>query len=75
MRFKLDENIPLELREVLRVAGHDAQTVLDQGLGGFGDQDIAAACRREGRVIITFNVVRFVRWTPSPTARQACPRC
>lgn len=55
MRFKLDENIPLELRELLRVAGHDAQTVLDQRLGGFGDQDIAAACRREGRVIITFD--------------------
>ena len=55
MRFRLDENIPLELGELLREAGHDAKTVLDQGLGGFGDHDIAAACLREGRAIITFD--------------------
>lgn len=55
MRFKLDENTPLELGELLRVAGHDAKTVLDQGLGGFGDHDITTACRREGRAIITFD--------------------
>ena len=55
MRFKLDENIPLELGDLLRLAGHDAQTVLDQGLGGSGDRDLAVACRREDRIIITFD--------------------
>ena len=55
MRFKLDENLPSELGDVLRQAGHDAQTVLDQGLGGSRDQDLAAVCRREDRIIITFD--------------------
>lgn len=55
MRFKLDEDIPLELGELPRVAGHDAVTVLDQGLGSVVDRDIAAVCRREGRVVITFD--------------------
>ena len=55
MRFKLDENIPLELGELLRVAGHDAVTVLDQGHAGFVDRDVAAVCRREGRIVITFD--------------------
>ena len=32
-----------------------AQTVLDQGLGGSRDQDLAAVCRREDRIIITFD--------------------
>ena len=34
MRFKLDENLPVEAAEFLRSAGHDARTVLEQGMGG-----------------------------------------
>ena len=34
MKFKLDENLPNELALVFRNAGHDAVTVLDQGLSG-----------------------------------------
>ena len=55
VRFKLDENLPEELAELLRQGGHDAQTVVDQGFGGASDTDIAAICRREGRTIITFD--------------------
>lgn len=33
MKFKLDENLPGEGVHILRAAGHDAVTVLDQGLG------------------------------------------
>jgi Domain of unknown function (DUF5615) len=33
MRFKIDENLPIEVAELLRAAGHDALTVLDQNLG------------------------------------------
>jgi Domain of unknown function (DUF5615) len=36
MKFKVDENLPLELAVSLREAGHDALTVLDQGLGAAG---------------------------------------
>lgn len=34
MRFKVDENLPIEVAEMLRQAGHDAATVLEQHLGG-----------------------------------------
>ena len=32
VRFKLDENLPAELADLFRQAGHDAVTVLDQTL-------------------------------------------
>lgn len=34
MRFKLDENLPVEMAEFFRSYGHDAQTVLDKKLSG-----------------------------------------
>ncbi len=36
MRFKIDENLPVEFVEMLRRAQHDATSVLDEGLGGAG---------------------------------------
>lgn len=56
MRFKIDENLPAEAREVLRQAGFDAATVADEGLAGSPDEGIAAICRREDRVIITLDL-------------------
>ena len=32
MKFKVDETLPLEIAVSLRQAGHDALTVLDQGI-------------------------------------------
>ena len=55
MRLKLDENLPVELADMFREAGHDAVTVLDQGLMGARDSDLASICRREGRMIVTFD--------------------
>ena len=55
MRFKLDENLPVEVADMFRGAGHDALTVLDQGLMGAQDSDIAAICMREHRVLVTFD--------------------
>ena len=55
MRFKLDENLPVDLVEAFRDAGHDAVTVLDQDLVGARDSDLASVCLSEGRVIVTFD--------------------
>ena len=55
MRFKLDENLPVDLADVFREAGHDAVTVLDQDLVGAPDSDLASVCLGEGRVIVTFD--------------------
>ena len=56
MRFKLDENPPVELADMFRKAGHDAVTVLDQDLAGARDADLASVCVREGRIIVTFDM-------------------
>ena len=55
MRFKLDENLPLELAHLFRQFGHDAVSVLDQGLGGAKDLQLALLCVDEGRAIVTLD--------------------
>ena len=55
MRFKVDENLPAEAVHVLRRAGHDAVMVLDEHLDGKPDAEIACACRREGRALVTLD--------------------
>jgi len=56
MKFKVDENLPVEVAALLRQAGFDASTVLEQTLGGEADSTIAAICRIERRVIVTLDV-------------------
>jgi len=55
MEFKVDENLPDEVAEILRNAGHDATTVVQQGLCGRTDADIASICRREKRALLTLD--------------------
>ena len=55
MRFKLDENLPLDLAEVLRSAGHDAVTVVEQNLGGTSDSNLFDVCKFEGRALLTLD--------------------
>ena len=55
MKFKLDENLPIDLARFLGEAGFDAVTVLEQDLGGSPDPDIMSACRSEGRALITLD--------------------
>jgi predicted nuclease of predicted toxin-antitoxin system len=54
--FKTDENLPIEVAELLRQAGHDVQTVLDQSLGGEPDPRIAEVCCAEGRALVTLDL-------------------
>ena len=55
MRFKIDENLPLEVATLLHQAGHDALTVVEQDLSGSADPDLAKVCQREGRALITLD--------------------
>ena len=68
--FKIDENLPIEIRELLRQGGFDALTVVDQNLGGRLDTDVAAVCRFEGRVPLTF-ALDFADTTRYPPADYA----
>jgi predicted nuclease of predicted toxin-antitoxin system len=68
VKFKIDENLPIETAALLRTAGHDALTVHDEGLRGALDQELREACTAEGRVPITldldFSDLRTYRGTP-----------
>lgn len=53
MRFKVDENLPIDVAALLGSAGHDALTVFDQKLIGEADNRILDICQEEERILIT----------------------
>jgi len=55
MKFKVDENLPIEVVRLLEDNGHDALTVLGQNLGGEPDSRIAQVCKEEKRALITLD--------------------
>ena len=55
MKFKVDENLPVECAELLREADHDAVTVIEEGIGGKEDRYIVETCNHERRVLITLD--------------------
>lgn len=55
MKFKLDENLPVELLADLHAAGHEAQTVPDEELTGAPDPTVIERVRSEGRVLLTMD--------------------
>jgi predicted nuclease of predicted toxin-antitoxin system len=55
MKVKIDENLPREVADLLREAGHDAITVGAEGLSGRSDGTIAARIRREGRGLLALD--------------------
>jgi predicted nuclease of predicted toxin-antitoxin system len=56
VRFKVDENLPIEVAELLSSAGHDALTVFDQSLIGAEDRKILKVCQGEQRILITMDL-------------------
>ena len=53
--FKVDENLPVEVAEMLRTAGHDAMTILDQDMSGWKDPHIAEICQAEARILVSLD--------------------
>jgi predicted nuclease of predicted toxin-antitoxin system len=56
MKFKVDENLPIEVAESLRLAGYDALTVLEQKMQGSSDTVLAHVCQQEERIIVTLDL-------------------
>ena len=52
-KFKVDENLPIDVAELLQKAGYDALTVHDEDLVGTLDPQIASICQKEKRALIT----------------------
>ena len=55
MQFKIDENLPIEIAELLIDAGYDAKTVYDQQLNGTQDPILAEVCKNEHRILVTLD--------------------
>lgn len=56
MDFKVDQNLPEEVVQILRGEGHDARNGYEEQLGGRPDPEISAAVTRESRALITLDL-------------------
>jgi len=56
VKFKTDENLPIEAASTLREFGFDADTVSDENLSGAEDGVIAARVRSESRILMTLDL-------------------
>jgi predicted nuclease of predicted toxin-antitoxin system len=55
VKFKLDENLPVELAADLRGMGHDTDTVGEEGLRGASDPAVVDAASAAGRTLLTLD--------------------
>ncbi len=55
MRVKLDENLGERGARILRSAGHDVATVVEQRMSGAQDQALIDICRTEERCLVTLD--------------------
>jgi predicted nuclease of predicted toxin-antitoxin system len=55
VKLKLDENLGHTASQLFRDAGHELETVRSEGLSGAADEDVIAACRHEGRGLVTLD--------------------
>ena len=55
VRLKTDENLPASVAMLLRTAGHDVTTILEEKLGGAADPKVAELCRSEARALVTLD--------------------
>jgi len=55
MKFKIDENLPVEIAKLLTDEGYNAETVGDQGLRGAKDSILIEICKKEDRILVTLD--------------------
>jgi predicted nuclease of predicted toxin-antitoxin system len=55
MKFKLDENLPLEIADAFRDTGHEIDSVQSEGLTGASDQEILERVQAENQVLLTMD--------------------
>jgi predicted nuclease of predicted toxin-antitoxin system len=56
MKVKLDENLGRRGADAVRAAGHDVDTVVDEGLASASDDDVRAAATGAARVLVTLDL-------------------
>jgi len=56
VKFKIDENLPIDVADLLRSVEYDALTVFDQRLIGEDDSRILDICKEEKRALLTLDL-------------------
>jgi predicted nuclease of predicted toxin-antitoxin system len=56
VKFKIDQNLPVEIAGILADFGHDTVTVYDQDMAGAADSGLLSVCQNEGRAMVTFDL-------------------
>ena len=76
MRFKLDENLGSRSARLFTKAGHEVETVYQEGLSGANDELIFETCIRENRCLLSLDLdfADVVRFPPHKTAGIAVLR-
>ncbi|BBC25907.1 hypothetical protein ABRG53_3650 [Pseudanabaena sp. ABRG5-3] len=46
MKFKIDENLPIEFADLLQNEGYDASTIYSESLKGAKDPTVIAVCQQ-----------------------------
>ncbi len=56
MKFKLDENVPWILKNIIESVGqHEIDSVFHENIAGIDDKELNRRCFEENRVLITLN--------------------
>lgn len=55
MHFKLDENIPLPLANLLKNRGHQVSSVFSEKISGIKDGDLLDLCKNKSYILITLD--------------------
>lgn len=53
--FKLDENVPLQLVTILKIAKHTATSVFSEKISGIDDERLVTLCQRKEYVLVTLD--------------------
>lgn len=56
MKFTVDENLPIDLAELLRQAGHDVVTLSDHHDAGERDALLIRSCQQDESILVTLDV-------------------
>ncbi|NUQ40788.1 MAG: DUF5615 family PIN-like protein [Calditrichaceae bacterium] len=70
MKFKLDENFGSRTQKFFIHAGHDVETVREEGLSGIADKKLYRFCIKEQRCLVTLDLdfSDTLRFPPEKTA-------
>lgn len=56
MKFKIDENLPVQVVDIIKEAGFEADSVYDERLGGSPDSSIFDVCQNDKRILVTLDL-------------------